>query len=94
MDKVSKVEMLRQIQMLDFYAVDLNLFLDTHPTDQQAIQDFRYILQQTEQLRKIYVERFGPLLNFQKSSIKGNRWNWIDDPWPWENKKEGVYVGL
>jgi spore coat protein JB len=94
MDKLSRRDMLRQIQMLDFYAVELNLFLDTHPTDQQALQDYRYILQQTSQLRDVYTQRFGSLLNFQEATINENRWNWIDNPWPWENKKEGTYVDL
>jgi spore coat protein JB len=93
-DNLSREELLRQIQMLDFYAVELNLFLDTHPTDQQALQDYRYVLQQTDQLRKVYTERFGPLLNFQKAEVIANKWNWIEEPWPWENKKEGAYVGL
>jgi len=94
MDNISRLELLRQIQMLDFYAVELNLFLDTHPNDQQALQDYSYIIQQSEQLRNVYTERFGPLLNFHKANINENRWNWIDNPWPWENKKEGIYVDL
>lgn len=88
MDNLSRKELLRKIQMLDFYAVELNLFLDTHPEDQQALQDYQYILQQSRQLREQYESLYGPLLNFNMTNIKANYWNWINDPWPWENKRE------
>lgn len=94
MENYTRAELMRQIQMLDFYAVELNLFLDTHPDDQQALQDYQYILQQSKQLRTVYENRFGPLNNFHSAVVNSNLWNWIDEPWPWENKKEGTYVDL
>lgn len=94
MDQVSREELLNQIQLVDFYAVELNLFLNTHPNDPQALRDYQYILEQSAQLRKMYVERFGPLMNFQHGSVTNNHWSWIRDPWPWENQEEGSYVDL
>ena len=54
MDELTRKELLQKIQMLDFNAVELNLFLDTHPDDQQAMQDYQYILQQAKQYRERY----------------------------------------
>jgi len=88
MTDMSREKLLTQIQMLDFYAVELNLFLDTHPTDSQALQDYDYILKQSARLRDEYERRFGPLLGFHKGRVTTDYWNWISDPWPWENMRE------
>ena len=35
--------LLRAIQMYDFYLYDLNLYLDTHPNDKNALAKFNEI---------------------------------------------------
>lgn len=85
---LSRKELLRRIQALSFYAVDLNLFLDTHPTDAQALRDYNYVLQQLEQLKRLYSQQYGSLLNFGEATVTGNSWSWVtgDEPWPWERQ--------
>jgi len=71
-----------------FYAVELNLFLDTHPDNMQALRDYQYILQNLEQYKNLYTQRFGSLQNFGNATVTGNYWSWVseEDKWPWENK--------
>ncbi|MGI6574409.1 MAG: spore coat protein CotJB [bacterium] len=76
-------EMLRRLMALDFAALELNLYLDTHPQDGRALQDFNAVAQQAHVLRQQYQERFGPLINFGHSFSK-LPWQWIQEPWPWE----------
>lgn len=89
MDNVlSKQELLRKIQELAFCAVDLNLFLDTHPNNQQALQDYRYVLSNVDKLKDLYNKNFGSFMNFSEASAEGNYWSWVseEEKWPWENK--------
>ncbi|HEY8365290.1 MAG TPA: spore coat protein CotJB [Haloplasmataceae bacterium] len=88
MDKIlSKQELMTKIQELGFSAVELNLFLDTHPDDVQALQDYSYILSELQQLKQIYNQNYGPLANFGQAYVRRNYWDWVaeDEKWPWEN---------
>lgn len=88
MDKMlDKQELKRKIQELTFSAVELNLFLDTHPNNAQALQDYQYIINSLQQLKGIYNQNYGPLLNFGDASANENYWNWVseEEKWPWEN---------
>ena len=42
----SNQAMLLELQQLSFSLVDLNLFLDTHPDNQQAVADYNQLFQQ------------------------------------------------
>lgn len=78
-----EAEMLKTIMALEFTAVDLNLYLDTHPEDQRALTDFNQVAQQLQGLKAKYEQLFRPLLNYGHAS-GGHGWAWIEDPWPWE----------
>ncbi|EST56230.1 protein CotJB [Brevibacillus panacihumi W25] len=76
-------ELLEQLQAIDFVLVELNLYLDTHPTDRNAIEQFN---QQTEQrwaIAQEFESLYGPLLNFGHS-YSGYPWQWNNVPWPWQ----------
>jgi spore coat protein JB len=69
---------------LDFFLLDLNLYLDTHPNDDKAIQDFNIYVEKARKLRSEYEKLFGPLIStFSESS---NPWHWIQYQWPWERE--------
>ena len=74
--------LLRAIQMYDFYLYDLNLFLDTHPNDRNALAKFNEIKKRRQQAIDIYTEKYGPLKAVQNDSDE--HFYWTDDPWPWE----------
>ena len=43
---MTREEALRRVQEADFVLYDLNLFLDTHPTNQMALDLFRQFQQE------------------------------------------------
>lgn len=75
-------DLLKVIQMYDFYLCDLNLFLDTHPNDRNALAKFNEIKERRKKAVDIYMEKYGPLNAIQNDSDE--HFYWTDDPWPWE----------
>ena len=78
-----QVQALLKIQQLEFYAVDLNLFLDTHPGDHAALKKFNQVTDELTAATKAYEKQWGPLYNFGKAPSE-YPWRWVQGPWPWE----------
>ncbi len=74
---------LYDIQAVDFVLLELNLYLDTHPTDVSAIQQFNRFAQQRRTMTQNFEAEFGPLLHAGHSYSK-QPWEWIEPPWPWQ----------
>lgn len=78
-------ELLNLIMKYQLYAIDLNLFLDTHPDCKDAQEDYKIISSKLCSSIRDYEKQYAPLVNFgQASSVNSKAW--IDSPWPWENK--------
>lgn len=78
---MDREELLKQISALDFMAVDLQLYLDTHPCDQQALWRYNNAVLQSQWLKCKYESMCGPLTSFRSTSAYP--WQWINNPWPW-----------
>lgn len=78
-------ELLCKIMKYIFYAVELNLYLDNFPTNQQAIDDYNEVSRKIDFLVCKYERCYGPLTNFGNASIE-NPEKWTSNPWPWENR--------
>ncbi len=78
---MSKDEMLRQLSALDFYVIDLNLYLNTHPDDRDAINKYNAVVREAAAMRKEFESQYGPLSPQFESKVP---WQWIDNPWPWQ----------
>ncbi|MGY3186202.1 spore coat protein CotJB [Lysinibacillus sp. TE18511] len=76
-------KLLEEIQAIDFVIVELNLYLDTHPYDYDAIQQFNENTEKSMKLKVDFEQKFGPLMNFGRS-YSNFPFNWIDTPWPWQ----------
>ena len=74
--------LMRAIQMYDFYLYELNLYLDTHPTDRKALDLFKKYTELKAEAYNAYANKYGPITADQSST--NERFNWVDDPWPWE----------
>ncbi|MEZ3452800.1 MAG: spore coat protein CotJB [Oscillospiraceae bacterium] len=70
------------IQMYDFYLYELNLYLDTHPADRNALDLFKKYTELRNAAYEAYINKYGPITADQSSTTE--RFNWVDDPWPWE----------
>lgn len=77
-------EDLQYIRQLIFSAVDLNLYLDTHPDDRDALEVYNHYAMQLRDAVDAYDKKYGPLCNFGMG-MSGHPWQWINEPWPWSN---------
>jgi len=68
---------------------DMNLYLDVHPEDTRALNYLKELIKEEEIAKKEYISSYGPL---NICDVKGNKFEWIDNPWPWENMGGNMYV--
>jgi spore coat protein JB len=73
---------LGELQALDFALVELALYLNTHKTDMEAFQLFKQYANAYHDKKMAYVKMYGPIEKMH--AAEADRWNWIDDPWPWD----------
>lgn len=78
-----QAKMLKEIMSYGFTAIDLNLYLDTHPNDMKALAEYNCITHQLDILKRAYEQCYGPLAAYG-STPSQFPWMWIDEPWPWE----------
>ena len=77
--------MTKKLASYHFMTDDLQLYLDTHPTDSETIAMLNEYTAKMNSLRKTYEEKFGPLT---ADDTQKNKWKWIKNPWPWDNEED------
>jgi len=77
-----------ELQTLAFMVQELALYLDTHSDDKEALELYKNYQQILHKCKMEYSEE-RPLTH--ATPTKGDRYRWLDDPWPWEYaaNKEG-----
>lgn len=75
--------LLNQLQLYMFALIDLDLYLDVNPNDNKAISLYNNYLNIKDQICKKYESMYGPL-SLYGNFINKNSWDWISNPWPWE----------
>ncbi len=78
-----QLQLLRYIQILDFTLYDLNLFLDTHPKDGEALQYYHHYNMLLKKSMEEYAALYGPLTCHDVCKNE-TEWKWVEYPWPWE----------
>jgi spore coat protein JB len=93
---IDQKNLLSQITEISFTVNDLNLYLDTHPLDENALNSFKDAMTQRKQLLQTYADNFEPLTmncicpdtnNKTKTQTKypdQRHFTWSDGPLPWE----------
>ena len=74
--------MLKDIGIISFVMVELNLYLDTHPHDHEAIEYYQHYKLLYNRMVKDFSERFYPL-NLS-NVFDSAHWTWSMAPMPWE----------
>ena len=64
---------------------ELNLYLDTHPNDTEALSEFRRLSLEFARLKDEYVLRGG--IWCVTDAADPSHFEWINSPWPWEYKE-------
>ena len=57
----SRCELLHEIMAVDFKLYDLQLYLDTHPFDEDALCMYQNLVNDADELTEEYEEKYGPL---------------------------------
>ena len=73
---------LHQVQALNFAVSELGLYLDTHPTDQDALELFNQYVEMYEESMQKYEHMHGAL--YQMNAGTDGKYQWVSGPWPWE----------
>jgi spore coat protein JB len=77
-------ELLLKIQELTFAVIDLNLYLDLHPSESGTLEIYKNYAKELNNLRVLYEREFGPIAASDVTSSK--EFTWVNNPWPWDNK--------
>lgn len=78
---------LGELMALGFVIKELNLYLDTHKNDKEALDMFKSLNKLMQEGRAKYVQMYGPLTIMDITS--GDEYTWLNDPWPWEFTERG-----
>lgn len=89
--------LLQKINEASFTVNDLTLYLDTHPTDMEALQYFKKALNERKTAMEEFESQYEPLIvdcvNPKENTKTGfasdypaqEHWTWADGPIPWDN---------
>ena len=84
MNQADKEKMLRYVQELGFAIDDVVLYLDTHPTDRNAMEYYNHYNRLANQARQEYSSKYTPLTLSCAETSSCNDWQWALAPMPWE----------
>ena len=84
-----KERLLYQVMAYSFAINDLNLYLDLHPDNKGMLDLFKKYVKDEKELCNEYVNKYGPL---EVNEVKGQKFDWINSPWPWETRGGSMYV--
>jgi spore coat protein JB len=76
-----------ELMALGFVIKELNLYLDTHPNDKEALDMLISLNKLMQEGQERFVRLFGPQRIMDITS--GDEYTWINDPWPWEYTDKG-----
>ena len=82
---MSQCELMNKISEVQFVCIELNLYLDTHPGDAAAREDYYSYSRLLRELVTRYEAEYGPLLGFGNSPT--NAGCWVCSDWPWEKDR-------
>lgn len=72
------------IGVIDFVIVEMTLYLDTHPTDKEAMEYLSHYVRMKNQAMREYAMKYAPLRISDTDGCNQNMWKWAKEPWPWE----------
>ena len=81
--QTSREAALERVQQLNFAMIELGLFLNTHPNDENALNLFDKVQCMHAIAKEKYEECYGPL-TYEGVNTPRDGWSWINGPWPWE----------
>lgn len=84
MEQMNRRQLLSHINQVSFAVDEARLFLDTHPCDTEALEYYREMSRKRNLALKEYAAAYGPLTSDTAGDSCTESWNWINEPWPWQ----------
>ncbi len=78
---VDRKALFKHLMILDFMALDLGLYINTHPDDMEIIEMYNQVVINADKCRYNYEKHFGPLTSFRSLQSPEHMWEAL--PWPW-----------
>ncbi len=78
--------LLQEINETSFAVNDIQLYLDTHPCDEKAMEFYKEHASRRNELLCRYAREFGPLTIDSAAEACGNTFQWAQQPFPWEQE--------
>ena len=73
---------------MEFVVLELGIYLDTHPEDEEAFQLYRQYVAMERSAKAAYEDANGPLMKDSTANYESYRW--LRDPWPWNFQQNEV----
>ena len=77
-------QLLHDIGVIDFVVVEMTLYLDTHPTDKEAMEYLSHYVRMKNQAMREYSVKYGPLQISNTDEGSQTEWKWATQDWPWK----------
>lgn len=78
----NKMKLKKEITAVHMMLEELQLYLNTHPSDRNALAKRNAYVKELKILKDEYDKCFD-MIN-QDDSLSPYPWQWISEPWPWE----------
>ena len=77
-----KEKMMKAVYANGFAVDEARLFLNTHPSDPEAMAYYEKKLALYQNAVDRYRQEYGPIR--PEDGVWDGRWAWAETPWPWE----------
>lgn len=81
-------DLAEQVRALCFVKKELELYLDTHPQCQTALDYYQRTVTELNRLIEEHENTVGPLTS--AGVVSTDKWTWVKEPWPWQ--RPGDYM--
>lgn len=85
-NRPNRQQLLQEIDEASFAVIDIHLYLDTHPCDEEALAFYQEHMEHRLELMRTYAQNFGPLTIDDAIESEADTWQWSQQPFPWEQE--------
>lgn len=87
-ERTSRNNLLDWINMCSFAVNEATLFLDVNPDNKEALEYYNKYCRLRKEALEEYAKLYTPL-TIDTADNDNQKWEWIENPWPWEYEKGG-----
>ena len=77
-------ELMQYISELEFALTDLNLYLDTHPDNAEALEMFTKLAATLKSIKADYAKKYAPICAMDAKNNVPFEWVSAEYKWPWQ----------